>query len=109
MPADRLEQVAAQVERAQLGEREPGLEALQDLTVEPPPHAAVVVALVEQRKAGLLQRGEIAPDRARGDVELVGQRVDRRAVPRRLERMQHLPLADDFLVARHGSSYARLP
>ena len=64
--------------------------------------AAVVVALVVEREAGFLQRREIAADRARGDVELVGQRVDRGAVPRRFERVQQLPLADDFLVARHG-------
>ncbi len=69
----------------------------------------VVVALVVEREAGFLQRREIAADRARGDVEIAGQRVDCGPVPRRLERVQHLPLTDDFLVAGHSSSYFQHP
>ena len=97
----RLEQVAAEIERADLRQREPGFEAVEHLAVDAPSHAPVVVALVVEREAGLLQRREVAPDRAGRDVELVGKRVDRRAVARRFQRVQHLPLPDDLLVARH--------
>ena len=53
---DRFEQVAAQIQRAHFGEREAGLEPFQHLAVEAPARAPVLVALVVQRKAGLLQR-----------------------------------------------------
>ena len=62
----------------------------------------VVIALVVERETSFLQRREIAADRPGGDFELLGQRIDRRAVPRRFKRVKQLPLPDDFLVAGHG-------
>ena len=58
---------------------------------------------VVEGEARLLQRCEVPPDRPRRDVELVGQRVDLHAVPGGLERVEHLPLPDDFLVPGHTS------
>jgi hypothetical protein len=42
----------------------------------------IVIALVVERETGFLEGGEIAADRPRGDFEFLGQRIDRRAVPR---------------------------
>ena len=100
--------MATEVQRAELGQREAGLETLEHVAVEPPAHAAVVVALVVQSEAGFLQRGKIAADGACRDLELAREAVNRRAVTRRLERVQHAPLADDLLVPRHDSSYRRV-
>jgi hypothetical protein len=99
---DRFEQVATQVERTDLRQREARLQAVQDAAVQPPSDAPAVVALVEQREARFLERRQVAADRAGGDVELVGQAVDGGAVPRRLEGVEEPPLADDFLIARHA-------
>ena len=74
----------------------------QDLAVQPPAHAAVVILLIVEGETGFLQRGEVAADRAGGDVEIVSEGVDGRAVPGRLQRVEHLPLPDDFLVPGHG-------
>ena len=101
-PATDSSRLRLRYKRAQLGEREAGLEPFEHLALEPPAHAPVGVLLVVEREAGFLQRRQIAPDRPRRHAEFVGQRVDRHAVPRGLERVQHLPLADDFLVAGHG-------
>src|SRR6266404_1195659 len=102
---DRFEKVPAQIERAQLGEREAGLEPLQHLTVEAPADAAVLVMRVVERETRLLQGGEIASNRPGGDLELLGERLEGDAVPRRLERVQDPPLPDDFLISRHDPSY----
>ena len=91
---DGLEQVTTQVERAELGEGETGLDAFEDLTVDAPVDVAVTVAFVVERKARLLQRGEIPSDGACGDVELAGQRVDGHTMTRRLQRVEDTPLAD---------------
>ena len=73
---DRLQEISAEIERAQLGERETGLEPLEHLTVEPPSDVPLVIALIVKREACLLKRGQVAADGARGDVELVRECVD---------------------------------
>ena len=98
---NRLEHVPAQVERADLGEREARLEPLQCLPLETPVRAPVLVALVVQRKSRLLQRREVTADRAGGYLEIVGKGIDRGSMTRRFERVEHLPLPDDFLIPRH--------
>ena len=50
----RFEHVPAQIERAQLREREAGLNPFQHLAIEPPVRAPFFVALVVQRETGLL-------------------------------------------------------
>ncbi len=61
----------------------------------------IVVALVEEGKSRLLQRRQVTADRARCHLQVAGKRIDRGAVARRLERVQHLPLPYDFLISRH--------
>ncbi len=101
VPATDLEHVAAEIERAQLAEREAGLEALQHLAVQVPARTALLVLVVVEREAGFLQRRQIAADRARGDVEVLGQASIDDPWRDASERVQHLPLADDFLIAGH--------
>jgi hypothetical protein len=79
---NRLQQMTAQIERAQLGERKASLKALEDMPVDSPAGTAVFVALVVQREACFLERRKVAANRACGDLELTGQRVNRRAVTR---------------------------
>jgi hypothetical protein len=93
--------VATEIERTQLGEGEAGFEAVQDLAVDSPMDTAIVVTLVIEGEAGFLKRRQIAADGASRDLELAGQRVNRRTVTGRLERMQDPPLADDLLISRH--------
>ena len=78
---DCFEQVAAQVERAEFRQRESRFEAVERLAVDSPVHAAVVVALVVERKSGLLERGKIAADGTRRDLELRREGVNRGTVP----------------------------
>ena len=63
---------------AATGGRKAGLEALQDVAVDSPAHAVVVVALVVQGEAGFLKRRQITADRpgrdARGKGQLPGRR-----------------------------------
>ena len=103
---DGFEDVAAQIQGAQLGQREAGVDPFEHLSVETPTDVPIVIALIVERETRLLKGGEIAADRPGGDFEFLGQRIDRRAVPRRFERMQQLPLTDDFLVAGHGGILA---
>ena len=56
-------------------------EAVERLAVDSPVHAAVVVALVVERKSGLLERGKIAADGTRRDLELRREGVNRGTVP----------------------------
>ena len=79
---DGLEDVSAQIQRTEFRQREAGVDPLEHLTVETPLDVAVVIALVVEREAGLLQRREVASDRTRRDLELLGQRVDRRPMTR---------------------------
>ena len=104
MPATASSRFRLRYSAHNSGNGKAGLEALEHLAVQPPADATLVIALVEQRKAGLLQRRKVTADRARGDVEFIGKSRDRGAVPGRFQRVEHLPLANDFLVARHSSS-----
>src|SRR5689334_18102055 len=100
---DGFQHVAAQIQRAEFRQREAGLDALEHLAVEPPVRASLVVALVVEREARFLQRREVAANRPRRHVEIVSERIDRRAMAGRLERVEDLPLADDLLIARHSA------
>jgi hypothetical protein len=64
------------------------------------PVLLALVRLVEQRKAGSLERLEIAADRPRRDTGAGGEIVDGQP-PRRFEVAQDRPLTNDFGVARH--------
>ena len=75
-----FEQVAAQVERAELRERESGFEPVERLAIDSPVHPAVVVALVVEGESSLLKRGKIAADGTRRDFELRREGVNRGAV-----------------------------
>ena len=102
----RLEQRAAEVQRAQLRHRQAGRQPLERLTVDPPPRLAVVVRLVvEEREARLLERLQIAPDRPGGDDAERRQIVDGDArAARALDLAQNRPLPDDLGVAGHGQN-----
>src|SRR5438876_4435412 len=54
---ERLEQCATEIERAQLGERQTGREALERLAVNLPPRSPIVSgSIVEERETRLLER-----------------------------------------------------
>ena len=73
----RLEQRAAEIERAQLGERQPGGEALERLAVDLPPRAPIVSGpIVEERKPRFFERLQIAADRAGRHAAERGEIVD---------------------------------
>src|SRR4029078_10738313 len=99
---DRLEHVPTEIQRAQFGEREARLDSLQYLPVEAPVRAAVLVAFVIERKAGFLQRRQIATNGPGRDINAVGERVDRDAVARGFQCVEHFPLPNDCLVAGHS-------
>ena len=73
----RFDQRAAEIERAQLREREAGLVEATERTLLEHPVALAVVKIVVQRKAGCLQRFEVAADRPRRDAGPLRQVVDR--------------------------------
>src|SRR6185503_7355504 len=95
-----LQQRPAEVECAQLRDREPGFVETTEGALLQRPVLLAVVHFVEERKAGRLQRLEIAPDGSRGDAGPSGEVVDRDP-SRRLEIAEDRPLADDFSVPRH--------
>jgi hypothetical protein len=103
----RFEQVTAQIERAQFGHGEAGFESFQHLAIKAPVHVAVLVPFIEQWEPRLLERGEITSNRPCRDIEVGRQRRDRHPMPGGFQRVQDLPLPNDLLVARHGSSYVR--
>ena len=72
---DRFEQVPAQVQRAELGEREAGVQSSQSVSVQPPAHAPFIVACVVERKPRFLERREIPPDRPCRHLEIAGEPV----------------------------------
>ena len=66
---ERLEERAAEIERAQLGQREPGREPLERLAVDAPPRPPIVArSIVVEREARFLERLQVAADRARRDA-----------------------------------------
>src|SRR3954453_20931778 len=85
---------------AHLGECEAGFQPFQNRAVDAPVDASLVVTLIVERKASLLQRGQIPPNRSGGHIEFVGEAVDRGAMSGRFQRVEHFPLTDDFLVPR---------
>jgi len=98
----RLDQPPAQVERAQLRQREPQLrEVFERMRVELP-ERVVVARFVDEGEPGLLQGEQVPVNRPRMDPGRVGHVVDRQPVVRGLDGPQDVPLADDFGVSRHG-------
>ena len=74
---ERFHERAAEVQRAHFRERQARSEALERLTVDAPPRAAVVVGLVViQREARFLERLQVAADCPRGDAAETGEIVD---------------------------------
>ena len=97
---DRLSTTrAAEIERGDVGDRQPVLHGAKRLRVEPPPLGLVFLAFVVDREAGFLQRLQIAADGARRDLDLFGELVNRDAGAPRLDFAQDLPLPDDFRVS----------
>ena len=84
--------------------RQAGRQPLERLAVDAPARPAVVVrSVVEEREARLLERLQIAPDRAGRDVAERRELVDGDAgAARAFDLAQDRPLPDDFRVARHG-------
>ena len=74
---ETLDQRAAEIERAQLGEVEAGLVEAPERALLERPVALAVVDLVEERKSGFLERFEVAADRPRRDAG--AWRPDRRS------------------------------
>src|SRR5207244_4180605 len=96
--AQEGDEVLAEIERRQLGQRERLGQALLVAVDEAPDLAAVLLVVIE-RKAGFLQRLDVAADRALGDAVL-GRHVRRGRVTPGLDALQDLPLANDFRVAQ---------
>src|SRR5262249_23739804 len=103
---ERLEERAAEIQRTQLRHRETGRQALEGLAVHAPPRFPVVVGpIVVERKAGFLERLQIAPDRARRHVAQLCQLVDRHASRARvLDLAQNRPLTNHLGISRHLTS-----
>jgi hypothetical protein len=91
----------SEVERRKFRQAQSGaLEAPERLPAEPP-HRGAVDLLVVERKPRAAERLDVAPDRARVDLALRGERADRNPHLRRVDCAQDLPLPDDFRIARH--------
>src|SRR5262249_9142678 len=84
----------AEVQSAQLCEREAGVVEMLERPGLELPVLLAVMDFVEEREAHRLQRLEIAPDRAGRDLRPLREVVDRQA-PRGLELAQDRPLPDD--------------
>ena len=99
----RFEQRSAEVQRAQLRQRQPSRKPLECLSVHHPSRPPIVArAVVIDRKPRLLERLQIAADRPRRDAAEARQIVDRHAgTPGAFDLFQNRPLTDDFGVARH--------
>ena len=102
----RFEQRPAEIQRAQLGQRQTRRQPLERLAIQRPPRLAVVSrAVVVDRKTGLLERLQIAPYGAGRDLAPGGEIVNRHTgVTGALDLAQDRPLADDFGVPRHRSN-----
>ena len=101
---ERLDERPTEVKRAQLGHGETGGEPLEGLAVQAPARAPVVArSIVEDRKAGFLERLQVAPDRPRRDVAERRELVDRHAGgARALDLPEDGPLADHLGVSGHA-------
>src|SRR5262249_8724438 len=91
----RLDERAAEIQRAQLGDRQAGRQALEGLAVHPPARLAVVGrSIVVEREAGGLQGLEITPDGSSRDLAEAGEPVEGEAPARSPVRAQVRPLRD---------------
>jgi hypothetical protein len=100
---ERLEQRPAEIQGAQLGDREAGTQTLERVAIHLPARAAVVArTIVEEREARFLERLEIAADRAGRHVAERRQLVDRDpGATGALDLAEDRPLANHFRVSRH--------
>ena len=80
------------------------VELAERLCVELPLLGLVAFALVEEREARFLERGEVAANRARGDTGRARELMNRHARPRGFHLAEDLPLADDFGVSHAGAT-----
>src|SRR5207244_3215656 len=105
---ERFEESAAEIQRAQLRERQPRRHRPKRLAVDRPARAPIVLrSIVEERKAGFLERLQIASNGAGRHAAQRRQFVNRHADARALDLAQDRPLADDFRIpTRHGEAVA---
>jgi hypothetical protein len=99
---ETFDERAAEVQRAQLREREPGFIETAERAMLERPESFAVVHLVIQREPGGLERFEIPANRPRTHPRPRRKLVDRHPA-RCLEIAQDRPLANDFGVAGHRS------
>ena len=104
-PAEEREHVPAEVEGGELGEAE-ALGELLPVPLDQAPDLLPARAVVVDREARLLQRLDVAADRALGHAELVGELRGAREAPR-LDRLQDPPLPDDLGVPHVVAPRAR--
>ena len=104
----RFEERAAEIERAQLRQRQSCRQPFERLAVDAPARPPIVVrSIVVDGEARFLEGLEVAADGAGGDATERGEIVDcdaGRARP--LDLAQDGPLADDLGVAGHGEILA---
>ncbi len=103
---EALDQRATEIERAELGEREPIPGQRAHPSRIHPPELRAVDDVVVDRKASGLERREVAPDRARGDMELFRE-FRNRVGPSGGELPEQRPLSYQFGVSTHRASRAR--
>ncbi len=101
-PCQHVQQRAAEIERAHLGEAQAGLFELLERSRAELPQARAVHLAVEDGKPGAAERVEVAADRAHVDALQLRQLRHRNALPRAVDAAQDLPLPDDFSAARHA-------
>ncbi len=102
--SQRLDERAAEVQRAELRHGQAGGKSFEGLSVQDPPRSSVVArAIVEDREAGFLERLQIAADRPGGDVAQGGEFVDGDAGRScALDFAEDRPLADDLGIPGHA-------
>ena len=106
VPESDSSERSAEIQRAELRQRQAGAQALERLAVDDPPRAPVVARpVVVEGEARLFERLQIAADRPGRDAAQGSQIVDADAGrARALDLAQDRPLADDFRVPGHVPS-----
>ena len=98
---EALDQRAAEVQGAQLGKRQAAARQRPERLRLDPPELGPIDRLVVDREPRLLERGEVAPDRAGAHTE-VGRKLRNRAIADARHLLQQRPLADQLFVSVHG-------
>ena len=99
---------AAEVQRGDVGDRQPFLHGAKRDAVEPPALGLVFFAFVVEREAGFLQRLQVAADRPRRDLHLRRQLVNRDRRSRRCSisrRICHCRMTSAFRI--RGPAFVR--